>query len=173
MAKTKRGGGGQPSWLKEFGVDKLGWPAESSDLNLRKHLWDKLECQLWARSFSSFTWPQNCHFGRIGTSSNRHCATRYRNMEAIIATLLNQFPWFYNGISNQLYTGVIARCRQTFFTQCKFSNLPSGLLGNLLDYTPKYVACIIRRAQVVKFLETLLTAITFWQFCEGMMCYQA
>ena len=35
--------------MSEFGVEELDWPAQSSDLNLIKHLWDELEQPLRAR----------------------------------------------------------------------------------------------------------------------------
>ena len=34
---------------REFGVDELDWPAQSSDLNPTEHLWDELEQRLRAR----------------------------------------------------------------------------------------------------------------------------
>jgi hypothetical protein len=36
-------------WFVEIGVEELGRPAQSPDLNPIKHLWDDLECRLRAR----------------------------------------------------------------------------------------------------------------------------
>lgn len=36
--------------MNEFGVEELGWPAQSHDLNLTEHLWDELDRRLRART---------------------------------------------------------------------------------------------------------------------------
>ena len=38
------------TWMSEFVVEELDWPAQSPDLNPIEHLWDKLEWRLRARS---------------------------------------------------------------------------------------------------------------------------
>ncbi|KAL7857365.1 hypothetical protein SRHO_G00162640 [Serrasalmus rhombeus] len=42
-------GGSIKTWMSEFGVEELDWPAQSSDLNPTEHLWDELERRLRAR----------------------------------------------------------------------------------------------------------------------------
>ncbi|KAK3515390.1 hypothetical protein QTP70_018901 [Hemibagrus guttatus] len=37
------------TWMSEFGVEELDWPAQSPDLNPIEHLWDELERGLRAR----------------------------------------------------------------------------------------------------------------------------
>ncbi|KAK1790588.1 hypothetical protein P4O66_014464, partial [Electrophorus voltai] len=37
------------TWMSEFGVEELDWPAQSPDLNPIEHLWDELEQRLRAR----------------------------------------------------------------------------------------------------------------------------
>ncbi|KAK3562215.1 hypothetical protein QTP86_030348, partial [Hemibagrus guttatus] len=37
------------TWMSEFGVEELDWPARSPDLNPIEHLWDELEWRLRAR----------------------------------------------------------------------------------------------------------------------------
>ena len=37
------------TWMREFGVDELDWPAQSPDLNPIEQLWDELEQRLRAR----------------------------------------------------------------------------------------------------------------------------
>ncbi|KAK3535289.1 hypothetical protein QTP70_007432 [Hemibagrus guttatus] len=37
------------TWMSEFGVEELDWPAQSPDLNPIEHLWDELEWRLRAR----------------------------------------------------------------------------------------------------------------------------
>ena len=34
------------TWMSEFGVEELDWPAQSPDLNPIEHLWDSFECRL-------------------------------------------------------------------------------------------------------------------------------
>ncbi|KAK3573629.1 hypothetical protein QTP86_029978 [Hemibagrus guttatus] len=34
------------TWMSEFGVEELDWPAQSPDLNLTEYLWDELELKL-------------------------------------------------------------------------------------------------------------------------------
>ena len=38
------------TWMTEFGVGELDWPAQSPDLSPIEHLWDELEQRLRARS---------------------------------------------------------------------------------------------------------------------------
>ena len=37
------------TWMIQFGVEELDWPAQSPDLNLIEHLWDESEWRLRAR----------------------------------------------------------------------------------------------------------------------------
>ena len=37
-------------WFKKKKVDKLDWPASSSDMNIIEHLWEYLECRVHTRS---------------------------------------------------------------------------------------------------------------------------
>ncbi|KAK3522388.1 hypothetical protein QTP86_008912 [Hemibagrus guttatus] len=41
------------TWMSEFGVEELDWPAQSPDLNPIEHLWDELEQRLRARPSSA------------------------------------------------------------------------------------------------------------------------
>jgi len=34
------------TWMSEFGVEELDWPAQTPDLNPIEHLWDELEWRL-------------------------------------------------------------------------------------------------------------------------------
>jgi hypothetical protein len=36
-------------WIVELGVEELDWPAQNTDLNPIKHLWDEMELRLRAR----------------------------------------------------------------------------------------------------------------------------
>jgi len=37
------------TWMSQFGVEELAWPAQSPDFNPIEHLWDELEQRLRAR----------------------------------------------------------------------------------------------------------------------------
>ena len=37
------------TWMSQFGVEELDWPAQSPDLNPIEHLWDELKWRLRAR----------------------------------------------------------------------------------------------------------------------------
>ena len=45
------------TWMSEFGVEELDWPAQSPDLNPIEYLWDKLEQRLRARPSSPTSVP--------------------------------------------------------------------------------------------------------------------
>lgn len=47
--------------FSKFGVEELDWPAQSPDLNPVPHLWDGLECWLWARPYHPPSVPDLTH----------------------------------------------------------------------------------------------------------------
>ncbi|KAK3512368.1 hypothetical protein QTP70_007365 [Hemibagrus guttatus] len=48
------------TWMSEFGVEELDWPAQSPDLNPIEHLWDELERRLRARPSRPTSVPYLC-----------------------------------------------------------------------------------------------------------------
>ena len=43
------------TWMSEFGVEELDWPAQSPDLSPIEHLWDELEWRLSQAFLSNIT----------------------------------------------------------------------------------------------------------------------
>ena len=60
------------TWVREFGVDELDWPAHSPDLNLIEHLWDELEWRLRARPSHPTSVCDLTNSGKMVKNSHEH-----------------------------------------------------------------------------------------------------
>jgi hypothetical protein len=80
-------------------VEELDWPAQSSNLNPIEHLWDELECRLWARpnrptSVPDLTNALVAEWKQVPAEMLQHLVDSFRRrVEAVIAAKVGPTPY--------------------------------------------------------------------------------
>lgn len=106
-------------WFSQLSVEKLDWPAQSSDPNPIPHLWDELECQLLARPcyptsvadhWFSCGWMGENPFCRVPKSCRKPSLKSWGYHGSILMPMVLEL--------DQSHMHVAFRCPNTFGHMC-------------------------------------------------------
>ncbi|KAK3525642.1 hypothetical protein QTP70_002551 [Hemibagrus guttatus] len=136
------------TWMSEFGVEELDWPAQSPDLNLIEHLWDELERRLRARPSRPTSVPDLTNvflveWSKIPINTLLNLVESVpRRVEAVIAAKGGTTPYYIHvhvkadvpkPLAISVYLGMLCAHKRSMVSPSVKRYLPPPLLTPLMS----------------------------------------
>ncbi|KAK3507703.1 hypothetical protein QTP70_034715 [Hemibagrus guttatus] len=132
------------TWMSEFGVEELDWPAQSPDLNPIEHLWDELEWRLRARPSRPTSVPDLTNAlleerSKIPINTLLNLVESLpRRVEAVVAAKGGTTPYYIHVLVNASF-GLARSLRSNSSQRCSMG-LRSGLFAGYATWVGMIIA---------------------------------